>query len=110
MYIRKQLYMDELTKAQFELLTKTTVSGNLCFAQIQPLPEDEEKTKQLIAEDIASIEKLVEWGLVEKITDKFGDTVELFKQNNKGRLIDIYKLSVNGYAMFNPAFQKEGVH
>lgn len=101
--------MNQLAKGQVELLTKTAISGNLCFAQIQPLPDDTDKQKQLIAEDIASITQLVEYGLIEKISDKFGDTVELFKQNNQGRSIEVYKLTVNGYVMFNPMFQREGI-
>lgn len=89
----------ELSQFQFDALYNACNGGSLAFAVLKPSEEDAQPKKAQIADQLRQIEELLELKLIEDISSKFKDTVQLAKTNHK-RDIMIVAMTPMGIACF----------
>jgi len=99
--------MIELTDLQYSTLFMAANGGSLCFAVIYPMPNDEEHRKQYLYDEMQQMNDLLDAGLLEDLSNRFKESIETCKVNNKGRGYKVFGLTDLAVKMFRDSADRQ---
>ena len=91
--------MIELSKFQYKTLNDAANGDSRAFVVLQPSPKDSEEKRNNHLKDIEESEQLVTLGLVEDVSSRFKDSIQMAKLNSD-REFKVYVISELGQKMF----------
>lgn len=96
---RQDIKIYELNKSQFDLLSISTNGGNIVFAIIEPNEDDPPDKRKKLNDEMQQMKDLINIGLVEDVTHKFKDTIQVAKINNN-RDVKVVAVTTLGVKLF----------